>query len=128
MDASKLVKAFVRIRDAKAAKTKQFEAEIQELDDQLSAIRSELLEICKATNQDGGRTEFGTFTRTVKTRYWTSDWESMHKFVKENDALDLLERRISQGAMKTFIAENPDKLPMGLNVDSHYDITVRRTS
>lgn len=124
--ADKLVKVYIKMRDAKAAKVKAHEDEIAALDENLDLITKELLEVCKATGQDGGKTAFGTFTRTVKTRYWTSDWKSMYDFIKENDAIELLEQRVAQGNMKQFLKDNPDKLPAGMNVDAKYSITVRR--
>jgi len=128
MDASQLVKVYIKIRDAKETRKKQMEAEIADLDVQLDAVEHELLEICKTTGQDGGKTQFGSFTRAVKTRYWTSDWDSMYKFIREHDAPDLLERRIAQGNFSQFIQENPDKMPAGVNIESKYSITVRRSS
>jgi hypothetical protein len=72
------------------------------------------------------RTGEGLFYRGVATRYWTSDWESMGKFVVENNVPELLEKRLHQGNMKQFLEAHPDLLPPGLNVDSEYTITVRR--
>jgi enamine deaminase RidA (YjgF/YER057c/UK114 family) len=128
MDASQLVNVYIKIRDAKEIRKKQMEAEIADLDVQLAAVEQELLEICKTTGQDGGKTQHGSFTRSVKTRYWTSDWDSMYKFIREHDAPDLLERRIAQGNFAQFIQENPDKMPAGVNIESKYSITVRRSS
>ena len=128
MDASQLVNVYIKIRDAKETRKKQMEAEIADLDAQLAAVEQELLEICKTTGQDGGKTQYGSFTRAVKTRYWTSDWDSMYKFIREHDAPDLLERRIAQGNFAQFIQENPDKMPAGVNIESKYSITVRRSS
>ena len=128
MDASELVKVYIKIRDAKEIKRKQMEAEIAELEVQLDAVEQELLEICKSTGQDGGKTQHGSFTRAVKTRYWTSDWDSMYKFIREHDAPDLLERRIAQSNFSQFVKENPDAMPAGVNIESKYSITVRRSS
>jgi hypothetical protein len=125
-DADRLVRVYVKIRDAKALLKSEFDAVSERLTEQMDSIEGELLNLCKSTGQDGGKTDHGTFTRTVKTRYWTSDWQSMYSFIKEHNALELLEQRVSQGNMKTFLRENPDKLPAGLNVDSKYSITVRR--
>ena len=125
-DADKLVKVYIKIRDAKAAKTKELEDEIAQLDEQLGAVEAELLELCKSTGQDGGKTQHGSFRRSVKTRYWTSDWDKMYQFIKDNDAPELLERRVAQTAFKEFLASNPDKMPEGMNVDSRYAITVTR--
>jgi len=127
-DAAQLVKVYVKIRDAKAAKTKEMEDAIAVLDEQLDIIEQQLLEICKETGQDGGKTAFGTFTRRVSTRYNATNWDAMYKFVKEHDAFDLLERRISQLNLKTFLHENPDYMPEGLNVVSRYAVTVRRAT
>jgi len=128
MDASQLVNVYIKIRDAKEMRKKQMEAEIADLDQQLDAVEHELLEICKTTGQDGGKTQHGSFTRAVKTRYWTSDWDSMYKFIREHDAPDLLERRIAQGNFSQFVKENPDNMPAGVNIESKYSITVRRSS
>lgn len=125
-DADKLVRVYIKIRDAKAARAKQLEDEIADLDKQLDAVESELLELCKSTGQDGGKTQHGSFRRSVKTRYWTSDWDKMYQFIKDNDAPELLERRVAQTAFKEFLASNPDKMPEGMNVDSRYAITVTR--
>jgi hypothetical protein len=52
----------------------------------------------------------------------------MYRFIKDHDAVELLERRVAQLNMKTFLQENPGLLPEGLNVDSKYSITVRRAT
>lgn len=125
-DATKLVKIYIKMRDAKEAIMERHKAELKELTDQMDLVEQEMLEICKATGQDGGKTASGTFTRVVKTRYWTSDWPSMYKLIKEHDAFDLLEQRISQGNFKSFLKSNPDQMPPGMNVESKYAVTVRR--
>lgn len=126
MDADKLVKAYVKIRDAKDTLTREYESKKAGLDEALGTIESELLELCKATGQDGGKTQFGTFTRSIKERFWTSDWDNFYKVVLAHNAPQLLEQRIHQGNFKTFLKGNPDAMPEGVNVDRRYAITVRR--
>ena len=124
--ADKLVKTYVKIRDKRKELVEQYEKEDNNLKEALELIESELLEMCKETGADSLRTEFGTVTRRVAKRYWTNDWHSYHEFLKEHGALELLEKRIAQTNMSTFLEENPDLLPPGLNVDSRYTVTVRR--
>ena len=124
--ADKLVKTYVKIRDKRKELADQYEKEDGDLKEALETIESELLEMCKETGADSLRTEFGTVTRRVAKRYWTNDWHSFHEFLKEHGALELLEKRIAQTNMSTFLEENPDLLPPGLNVDSRYTVTVRR--
>ena len=68
----------------------------------------------------------GMFYRSVKTRYWTSDWESMYKFVMENNVPEFFDKRLNQGNVRQFLEENPDLVPRGLNVDSEYAVAVRK--
>lgn len=127
-NADQMVAVYIKMRDEKDRLTREFEERTAALKQQMDVIEQQLLELCKANGQDGGKTQHGTFTRTVKTRYWTTDWASMHRFIREHDAIDLLEQRIHQTNMKQFLTENPDTLPEGLNVESRYAITVRRAT
>ena len=124
----KLVCAYIKMRDAKAELKRRFEEEENKIKEQMEAVEKHLLEVCKSAGADSIKTAEGTIIRKVETRYWTSDWESMHKFVLSNEAPELLERRISQTTMKEFLQNNPDKLPPGLNADSRYTVTIRRSS
>jgi hypothetical protein len=123
----KLVKAYIKMRDARAALAKKYEDDDKAIKDQMEIIERMLMDVCKKAGADSIRTTAGTVIRSVKTSYWTSDWESMHNFIKENQALDLLERRIAQRAMKDWLEANPDKMPKGLNTESKYTVTVRRS-
>lgn len=118
---------YIKIRDAEAKLTADYEEKKEELRSQRDVISAQLLEICVANNATSIKTTVGTIMRKVDTRYWTNDWESMYTFIKENDVYGLLERRIHQTNLKQFLEENPDKLPMGLQADSKYTISVRRS-
>jgi hypothetical protein len=61
-----------------------------------------------------------------KIRYSTQDWDSFKKFMIENDALDLLEKRIAQTNMAQFLEENPGVVPPGLNAFSDFEIRVTK--
>jgi hypothetical protein len=124
--ADKLVRTYVRIRDKRAELSQEFKDQDSKLEAQLEKVKTALLEHCKATGIEGARTPHGTFTRTIKKRYWTSDWDAMRTFILEHGAVELLDKRINQTNMAVFLEENPDVLPAGLNVDSEYQISVRR--
>lgn len=122
----KLVRAYIKIRDARAKLKKDYEAEDLKLEEDMALISSNILELCKATGADSIRTAYGTAIRTTKTRYWTNDWESMYSFIKNHDAFALLEKRIHQTNMRAWLEENPEALPPGVNSESEYSISVRR--
>ena len=125
-DLDRLVSVYIKIRDKKNELAATFAEQEKELEGKLDKVKQALLEHCKATGTESVKTASGTFWRTQRKRLWTSDWEAMNRFIVENEAVDLLEKRIHQGNMKEFLEENPDVLPPGLNADSEYSITVRR--
>jgi hypothetical protein len=125
--ADKLAELYIKIRDKRDALTRQYEQKHKELEEQLEIVADEMLELCKENGADSIKTPAGTIMRSVATRYWTNDWDSMYNFIKENDGVGLLEKRIHQTNMKQFLEENPDAFPPGMLVDSKYKIIVRRS-
>ena len=123
----KLVKAYIKMRDARGVLSAEFEAKDKEIKEQMRVVENYLLEACKRAGGNVSIPGVGVVMRGVDTRYWTSDWEAMHNFIKENNALELLERRIAQRAMGEFLKANPDMMPKGMNVESKYTVTVRRS-
>jgi enamine deaminase RidA (YjgF/YER057c/UK114 family) len=118
----RLIKVYIKMRE----RLKELEAQKEDLDEQMKKVKANLLDACNEIGANSLNTPFGRLTRTLKTRYWTTDWESMHRFIKDNDAADLLERRIHQTNMKSFLEEHPDLVPPGLNAEREYDLRIYR--
>jgi hypothetical protein len=121
-----MVKTYVKIRDRRSEIKRNYEAEDTVLVDDLDKIKAALLAHCKEHGVDSVRTSEGLFYRTVQQKYWTSDWEQMHKFILEHAEPSLLDKRINQKHMREFLEENPELLPKGLNSNSTYTISVRK--
>ena len=124
--AEKLTKVYIKIRNKRSELSTEFKKQESDLSDQLDKVKAALLTYCKDNGVDSVKTSEGLFYRTIKNRYWTSDWASMHTFIKEHDVPEFFEKRLNQSVVKEFLEENPDLVPQGLNVDSEYSITVRK--
>lgn len=128
MDApiEKIVAAYIKMRDTKDALYKEYSAKANEIEEQMIVLKHKLIEISKETGVTSFSTPHGVAYRTVKNRYWTNDWGSFYDFMRERGTMELLEKRIHQTNMKEFLDQNPEVHPPGLNIDSEYEITVRR--
>ena len=124
--AEKLTSVYIKIKDKRSELTAKFKEEDSALSDQLSKVKRALLDYCEEQGVDSVKTSAGMFYRSARTRYWTSDWSSMHEFILENEVPELLDKRVNQSNMKQYLEENPDQVPKGLNVDSEYIVSVRR--
>ena len=126
-DIEKLCSVFIKIRDARSDLKKQYDIRDKELLAQQDAISGAILDLCKQLNVTSLKTAAGTAFRTIKTRYWVSDWQAVEKFIIDNNAFELMEKRIAQVAMKNWVDECPNNLPPSLNADSKYQVTIRRS-
>ena len=125
-NAEKLTSIYLKIKDKRAELSAKFKEEDSALSDQLDKVKKALLDYCEEQGVDSVKTSAGMFYRSARTRYWTSDWSSMHEFILENEVPELLDKRVNQSNMKQYLEENPDQVPKGLNVDSEYIVSVRR--
>lgn len=118
--ADKLAAVYVKIREARNELAKR-DAELKE---QLDSVSDKLLEICKEQGATTIRTEHGTISKRTNKRYWTSDWDSFFKFVKDNDAFALMQQRINNTNMAQFLEENPNLFPPGLQAEVGQSIVI----
>ncbi len=123
----KLAQTYIKMRDKRALMKAEWEAKDNEVKAQMEMLEEKMLDTCKEMNADSIKTKFGTIVRSIKSRYWTNDWDSTYEFIKEHNAFGLLEKRLQQTNLKQFLAENPDVYPKGLNVENEYTVLVRRS-
>ena len=127
ISSDKLAEIYIKIRDKRAELKEKFEEQDNELKAQQDLLAEQMLALCHEQGADSIKTPAGTIIRKVDTRYWTTDWDSMYRFIEEHDAFPLLEKRLHQTNMRQFLEENPDLLPAGLQADSKYTVVVRRS-
>ena len=119
-----LCKIYMKMR----AKVSELDAQIATIKEQQEQVSTAMRDKMKELGVNSVRTDHGTVTMLKKTRYYTQDWDSFKNFVLENQAVDLLERRIAQTNMTQFLEENPGLVPPGLNAESKLDVSVRKPS
>jgi hypothetical protein len=122
----KLAKAYVKMREAIANIQKEYDAQIEALKSQQEIVRQALQEEMKKLGVTSMRTTEGTIIMSMKTRYFTNDWDAMKTFILANGVVELLERRIAQKAMAEWLKEYPTKVPPGLSSESSYEVSVRK--
>lgn len=124
----KLAEVYIKIRTRIAEITKEADTKVEELKAQQDEISSAMKETLRQLNVRSVNTVAGTVILTEKTRYFPSDWAEFKTFVRENDAFDLMEKRIAQTNMAKYLEENPDKYPPGLQSETEFSVSVRKPS
>ena len=122
----RLAKVYVKIRDKISELTRDYESQVETLKASQAQVANTMKDQLRAAGMLSYKTEYGTVSLITKTRYYAQDWDAMKTFIKEHDAVDLLEKRIAQKNMQQFLEENPGVVPTGLNTVSEIEVSVRK--
>lgn len=129
INTEELVTAYIALRDERAKLKEEYETADKKLVNDMEKIEQTMLSICNDVGADSIKTGVGTVIRKVNERFYCTDWENFGNYVLENEAVELLERRIHQGNFREHMANIEGQgLPPGVNVMREYGITVRRAS
>tara|TARA_R100001015_G_C4425217_1_gene24375 strand:+ start:97 stop:492 length:396 start_codon:yes stop_codon:yes gene_type:complete len=122
----RLAKTYLRIRAKRSMLSATFKEQDGDLVRQLERVKQAMLDHCEAHNVESVRTSEGLFFRSTKKKYWVSEWDAIHKLIVEENAPQLLDKRINQANMREFLEENPDLKPTGLEIEEETTISVRK--
>jgi len=124
-----LVEAYLAIRSERDLALKKYEQHDAALKADLAELETLLLGVCNSMNANSINTKYGTVIRKTNERFICGDWDNFKKFILEQEAVELLERRIHQGNFRQFMSEHEnDGLPPGVNVMREVGISVRKST
>lgn len=117
-------KAYIKLRDKKHAIEDEAKKQVAEIEQKMKIISQHMLTLMGTTTSQ--TTSAAVVVKTIKQKFWSTDWAAFENFCKETDNLGLFERRIAQKNMAEWLEKNPEKIPAGLQMDRRYDVTVRK--
>lgn len=120
-----LVRAYVIIRDQRAALKKQLEAQDAPLRDQLDKLQHALRASLDAQSATSVKTAHGTVYLSHTAAFTCADWGALHEWVKREGRPDVLERRLSKSVVAE-IKEESGSLPPAVTEEAVVTVGVRR--
>jgi hypothetical protein len=124
----KLARVYRKMQSRIQELTAAYESEVEVLKAQQEQVKMALKDQMLALGLRSVNTTEGTVILSERTRYHAKDWDAFKQFVIEHDAVDLLEKRIAQTNMATFLKENPNIHPECVNSFTEFGISVRKPS
>ena len=121
-----LTKAFTQLRDERAELKKAYEEDDFKLKAKMEKIEVKLMQKLVEFQVDSVKTPFGTVYTQEERKYTCADWTGFWGWMRENDRLDCVEKRVSQGAMRALMEEGYD-LPPAISFSSERVVRVRRS-
>lgn len=122
----RVVQARQAIKDARTVARHAWETADAALEADQDKLDTLMLSILNEQGASSIKTDFGTAIRTEKLKPSAADWNAIWTWMKENDAPDLVERRLKTTFIKQYMDEHENRLPPGINVHREYEVSVRR--
>mgnify|MGYP003435984278 CR=1 FL=1 len=125
-DLSTLVEKYISLRDRKQAIVNEAKEKAAKFDAVLDKMEGMLLSTFNDLGMDSVKTSAGTAYKSTRTSATVADWDSVLGFIQENEAFNMLERRVNKVAVAEYREVN-DALPPGIDWRSEVVINVRRS-
>lgn len=126
VDDQSLIKRYVQIRDSQSQRKAAYDLDDEKDKSMRLGIETEFLRRFNERGIDSvSSRDFGVAYRTTRTSTSVADFEALLGHVKENEAWELIERRVNKTAVQEFVEEHGD-LPPGVNMSSVQQINFRR--
>lgn len=120
-----VIDTYLKLRNAKAAIEAEAEEKVKGIKQKLEKIENYLIAQADKQGVTSFKTKLGTAFVTSTDYASVADWDAMLNFVKEREAYDLLERRVSKAAVRGYI-EQDGAVPPGVNFGSKISLNVRK--
>ena len=119
------IAAYVKLRDKKAQIKAEADTRMKEISEKLIKLEGWIKEKADEQGVTSFRTKHGTAFLTTTDFASVADWDAVLAFIKENDAYDMLEKRVSKTAVRGYI-DALQNVPPGVNYGTRIEVNVRK--
>lgn len=121
---SDVVAKYVELRAMKEKMDEAHKQKVAEIRKAMDMLEGYFLKYFDKTGQTQIKTD--TATVFVKTNDYAqvADWDAVLEFIRENDAFEFLEKRVSKTAVRDFI-DDKKEVPPGINYGTKLSVNVR---
>ena len=126
MQYDRMVRAYMKIREARAELKKQFEEQDKELREKITILENEFQKTFADTGTTSLKTTDGVVFRQTTTKASIADASEFLPWCREHDALDMLQKRVTVKAVTDYIEETGET-PPGITIYREHEIRVRKS-
>jgi hypothetical protein len=127
MTMDNMIEKYVKIRDKKKVLEDQHKEAMKPYTDTLDRLEAYMLEAMNQSGLKSMKSPHGTAYQAVRTSAKVTDWPAALGYIREHQAWDLLEARISKLALQELTEATKDVVP-GVETSSEVVVNVRRAT
>jgi Ethanolamine utilization protein EutJ (predicted chaperonin) len=122
-----VVAGYIRLRSEKEAIEREMKEQVEIVKAKMAKLEAWFQQYLDESGQTSAKTREGTVFMTTTDFARVADWDAVLDFIKEREAFDLLEKRVSKNAVRGYI-DADGSVPPGINYGSKISVNVRRPS
>lgn len=120
-----VIATYMKLRGQKEAIEAQMKEQTAAIKAKMEKLESWIKEQADVQGVTSFKTKHGTAFLTTTDYANVADWDAMLAFVRENEAYDLFEKRVSKVAVRGYI-EQTKAVPPGVNYGTRLDVNIRK--
>ena len=122
-----VVAAYLKLRRKKEEIEAETKDRVADIKAKMTKLESWLMQKADEDGVTSFKTPAGTAFVTSTDFANVADWDAVLTFIKENDAFDMLEKRVSKTAVRAHMDETGD-VPPGITYGSKLGVNIRKAS
>lgn len=120
-----VIRTYMRLRDQKAVIEGELKTQVTAIKGKMEKLEAYLKTQMDAQGLTSFKSEFGTAFLTTTDYANVADWDAVLGFIRENEAFDMLEKRVSKIAVRAYI-EQEKAVPPGVNYGTKLEVNIRK--
>ena len=120
-----VVAAYLKLRNKKESIEAETKEQVKVLKEKMEQFEAWIKEQADAQGVTSFKTKHGTAFLTTTDYANVADWDAVLGFIRENDAYDMLEKRISKVAVRGYI-DATKAVPPGVNYGTKLEVNIRK--
>ena len=122
---SDIVRTYMKLRNQKEQIEAEAKDSVAKLKEKMAKLEAWIKEKADADGVTSFKTDHGTAFLTTTDYANVADWDAVLDFIRENEAYDMLEKRISKLAVRGYIETNK-AVPPGVNYGTKLEVNIRK--
>lgn len=125
MKVDDVIAAYMRLRDKKESMEAAVKEQTKELKEKMEKLEAWIKEQADVQGVTSFKTKHGTAFLTTTDYANVADWDAVLNYIRENEAYDMLEKRVSKIAVRGYIDANKS-VPAGVNYGTKLEVNIRK--
>ena len=125
LNVDQIIETYMKLRLKKESIENEAKAQVKDIKENMAKLEAWIKEKADADGVTSFKTKHGTAFLTTNDFARVADWDAMLEFIQENEAYDLLEKRVSKVAVRGYIDMNK-AVPAGVTYGTRVDVNVRK--